>query len=128
MIGHDALAARDVDVHHDAAAEVEVEAADGDVGAVGEVMAWRVGMRADVQRDANVAEGQIRAGVHVRVDGAHERRIARPDVGGGVDDRRYINECHQAAAMIFISTEIGVGSESTPTVVRVGWILPSTSA
>ena len=47
---------------------------------------------------------------------------------GGVDDRRDVDECHQAAAMIFISTEIGVGSESTPTVVRVGWILPSTSA
>ena len=31
-------------------------------------------------------------------------------------------------AITFISTEIGVGSESTPTVVRVGWMLPKYSA
>ena len=122
VIGRDALAARDVDVHDDAASEVEIETAHGDVGAVGKVVARRIGVRADVQRDANVAQRQIRAGVHVGVDRAHERRIARPDVDRGVDERRDIDQRHPAAAMIFSSTAIGVGSESTPTVVRVGWM------
>ncbi len=30
-------------------------------------------------------------------------------------------------AMTFNSTEIGVGNESTPTVVRVGWMVPKYS-
>jgi hypothetical protein len=87
VIGSDALAARDVDIDHDAAPEVEIETADGDVVALREVVAGRVGVGADVQRDAHIAEGQIRAGVHVGVDRAHERRIAGPHVDGRVDDR-----------------------------------------
>src|SRR5437764_11213230 len=66
---------------HDAlpisASEVEVEAADGDVLAVREVMARRVRMRADVQRNAHVAERQVRAGVHVGVDRPQDRKSTR---------------------------------------------------
>src|SRR5256885_10390190 len=55
------------------------------------------------------------------------RSVARPDRDRRVDDRRDVDERH-APAITFNSTRIGVGSESTPTVVRVGCTLPSVSA
>src|SRR6185436_4685550 len=105
---------------------VIVQPPGGDVLAVRNVVARRVGVRADVHGRPDVREGDVRAGRHVEVDRVHVRRVARPDVDGRIDERRDVED--HTDAITLNSTAMGVGRESTPTVVRVGWILPKYSA